>query len=97
MHMLMMTKKLFSGESQVGSALGTDTMCQNNYVNSGDDKQTNHCRNICNYAYCVLGMIELKVFRPVYAFTTNSRNWNSSIVSKLIKSRRFVVIVCPGD
>ena len=25
-------------------------------------KQTNHCRNICTYAYCVLGIIELKVF-----------------------------------
>ena len=30
MHMLMMTKKLLSGASQVGSALGTGIMCQKN-------------------------------------------------------------------
>ena len=35
---------------------------QKNSFNSGDAKQTNHCRNICSYAYCVLGIIELKVF-----------------------------------
>ena len=26
------------------------------------DKQANHCRNIGTYAYCVLGITELKVF-----------------------------------
>lgn len=25
-------------------------------------KQTNHCSNICTYAYCVLGIIEFNVF-----------------------------------
>ena len=76
-HMLMMAKKPLSSELHVGSALGTNIMCQKKSSTLHDAtefigimniafcvwvKQMNHCRNICTYAYCVLGITEFRIF-----------------------------------